>query len=116
MGDKSEIKKGLIPKEHVLRVLESVGCFVEDMPEDSPGCEIWHDKLNKLTASLKRAPDSEVSDIFGEAVALLGKLAANSVLACGWLSMAVNPDHKTVYVRGRKGRETHEKETRVCIQ
>ena len=116
MEDRSEIKDGLIPKEHILKVLKSVTCFVEDMPEGNPAREIWLDTVNKLTASLKRAPDSEVSEIFSGAVALLGKLAANSVLASGWLSMAVNPDHKMVYARGAKGKQTHEKKTRVSIQ
>jgi len=97
-------------------VLQSVGCFVMDMPEDNPARDVWRDRVTKLTTSLRQVPDTDVSDIFGEAVKLLGQLAANPVLASGWLSMAVNPDHKTVYVRGLKGKETHEKETRVCIQ
>ena len=116
MGKKSEIKEEPIPRMQVSRVLESVTCFVEDMPEDNPAREIWRDTVNKLSVSLKTALDSEISEIFSEAVVLLGKLAVNSVLASGWLSMAVNPDHKTVYVGGPKGKQTHERRTRSCIQ
>ena len=82
-----------------------------DMPEDNPARDVWRGRVTKLTTSLRQVPDTDVSDIFSEAVKLLGQLVANSVLASGWLSMAVNPDHKTVYVRGLEG-----KETRVCIQ
>jgi hypothetical protein len=116
MGKKPETKEVRTPRVHAFRVLQSVGCFVMDMPEKGPAREVWRGRMTKLTVSLKKAPDTEVPEILSQAVTMLGQLAANSVLARGWLSMAVNPDHKTVYVHGQEGKETHEKRTRVCVQ
>jgi len=111
MGRRLGTKEVRTPRVHAFRVLQSVGCFVMDMPENDPARGVWRDRVTNLTVSLRQAPD-----ILSEAVKLLGQLAANSVLARGWLSMAVNPDHKTVYVHGQEGRETHEKRARVCVQ
>ena len=116
MGNKSKTKEGPIARVDVHRLLQSVGCFVMDMPQNNPARGVWRDRVTRLTTSLRQIPDTDVPDIFSEAVNLLGQLAANSVLDCGWLSVAVNPDHKTVYVHGPKGKETNAKKARVCIQ
>jgi len=116
MGNKPEIKEGPIARVDAHRLLQSLGCFVMDMPQDNPARGVWRQRVTRLTTSLRQVPDTDVSDIFSQAVNLLGQWAANSVLDRGWLSVAVNPDHRTVYVHGLEGKETNEKKTRVCIQ
>ena len=68
MGKKPETKEVRTPRVHAFRVLQSVACFVMDMPEKGPAREIWRGRVTNLTVSLKKAPDTEVPEILSEAV------------------------------------------------